>query len=383
MPKSERTKIEHNANGQGTIFWSESRNRYVAQIYDLNGRRITRICKLKKDAQNWIQEQKQIREHGSSTNSANSKLTVTQFLTAWVETKKFRSPETKRNYEGAVKRIAPYIGNQKWTKLSPHLIEQMLRELEGKYSGNTPHNSFSILRAAYNKAVKMGDIAYSPVSKVDAPEKNITSTSYIPSADMAKIYQAASLHPYSHARVEIAMVVPMRPAEILGLKWSDVDWELRTLLIARQLQRVKDDGLVFRPTKDKKQRRVPLSDMTLEILRTHKSFQEMNKDGWPKDYGLIFPNTLGGPLDAKRDHKWWIDILKMAGVGHYQRYQMKKTALSHLENLGTPVSTILKFSGHSNISTVMSHYAFSTDEADQRALAGLDSLRPVFREISE
>jgi integrase len=66
----------------------------------------------------------------------------------------------------------------------------------------------------------------------------------------------------------------------------------------------------------------------------------------------------------------------MAGVGHYQRYQLKKTALSHLENLGTPVSTILKFSGHSNISTVMNHYAFSTDEADQRALAGLDSLRP-------
>jgi hypothetical protein len=84
------SKTEQNANGQGTIFWSESRNRYVAQIHDLNGRRITKICKLKKDAQNWIQEQRQIREHGRSTNSANSKLTVTQFLNAWIETKKFR-----------------------------------------------------------------------------------------------------------------------------------------------------------------------------------------------------------------------------------------------------------------------------------------------------
>ena len=221
------SKTEQNANGQGTIFWSESRKRYVAQIHDHNGRRVTKICKLKKDAQNWIQEQKLIREHGRSTNSSNSKLTVTQFLTAWIETKKFRSPETKRNYEGAVKRMAPYIGNQKWTKLSPHIIEQMLRELEIKFSGNTPHNAYSILRAAYNKAVKMGDIAYSPVSKVDAPEKNITSTSYIPSEDMAKIYLAASLHPYSHARIEIAMVIPRSLNEPVGLSPS---YLIQTLL---------------------------------------------------------------------------------------------------------------------------------------------------------
>ena len=103
----------------------------------------------------------------------------------------------------------------------------------------------------------------------------------------------------------------------------------------------------------------------------------MNKQEWEEDHNLIFPNTVGKPLDAKRDYKWWSEILKRAGVQHYQLYQMRKTAISHLENLGTPTSTILKFTGHSSITTVYNHYASSTDRADIEALDGLDRLRPT------
>ncbi len=110
---------------------------------------------------------------------------------------------------------------------------------------------------------------------------------------------------------------------------------------------VKGEGLVLRETKNKKSRVIPISQTTLDILKTHKSYQEMQKDGWDENSGLIFPNTVGKPLDAKRDYKWWLDILERADVKHYQLYQMRKTAIS---NLGTPNSTILKFTGHSSMS---------------------------------
>jgi integrase len=54
---------------------------------------------------------------------------------------------------------------------------------------------------------------------------------------------------------------------------------------------------------------------------------------------------------------------------------MRKTAISHLENLGTPLSTLLKFTGHSSITTVYNHYATSTSQADIQALQGLENLR--------
>ncbi len=171
------------------------------------------------------------------------------------------------------------------------------------------------------------------------------------------------------------MFVPIRPGEILGLKWEDVDWENSLLRVERQLQRVKGEGLVLRETKTKKSRTIPISRETLEILKTHRDYQEMNNDSWEENNGLIFPNTIGKPLDAKRELKWWKDILKRAKVKHYQLYQMRKTAISHLENLGTPDSTIMKFTGHTNMGTVYRHYATSTDAADKSALAGLDLVR--------
>jgi integrase len=149
------------------------------------------------------------------------------------------------------------------------------------------------------------------------------------------------------------------------------------LRVERQLQWVKGEGLVFRPTKNKKSRIIPLSRGTLEVLRAHKSYQDLDKANWAEDNNLIFPNTVGKPLDAKRDYKWWKDILNRAGVEHYQIYQMRKTAISNLENLGTPTSTILKFTGHSSMTTVYNHYASSTERADTEALEGLDRLRPV------
>ena len=107
---------------------------------------------------------------------------------------------------------------------------------------------------------------------------------------------------------------------------------------------------MLRETKNKKSRVIPISQTTLDILKPHKSYQEMQKDGWDENSGLIFPNTVGKPLDAKRDYKWWLDILERADVKHYQLYQMRKTAIS---NLGTPSSTILKFTGHSSMSVAL------------------------------
>lgn len=45
------------------------------------------------------------------------------------------------------------------------------------------------------------------------------------------------------------MMMGLRPGEVRGLKWSDINWDERTLTIERQLQRVKAEGLVFRQVK--------------------------------------------------------------------------------------------------------------------------------------
>jgi integrase len=375
-------KYQKNANGQGTIYWDDKRQRFVAQLIGLNltsagkPKRNTRVFKLKKDAQNWLEEQKLIRSSGQTTYSLSPKMTVTEFLTQWnrrFESK--HSPETFRNYQGAIKRIDPHIGHLRASQRSPHAVEELVFQLEKNYGESTVRNAYAVLRAAYKYAVRMGDFPNNPVLKVDSPKVSLSPATHIPMNDFKKIYRQASLNPYTHARVEIGAMVGPRPGEILGLRWSDINWD-GFITISRQLQRVQGEGLVFREVKQKKVRQVPVSQTTLNILKTHRDYQEMNKTSWEKDLNLVFPNTLGKPLDPKRDRKWWLDLLSAALVPHYTLYQMRKTAFTLMTSTGTPITTAMAFSGHSSPQILLNHYAFAPDETMVALLEKMDLLRP-------
>jgi integrase len=386
-PRPARTvKKEKNANGQGTVYWSESRKRWISQYTDIQGLRRTKVCRKQVDAQTWLDEQKRAKHFGQSTYTPYPKMTLGEFLNQWLELRKNTlAPETYRNYKGSIEnRIIPVLGNHKANALTAHAIENLLGAMVSNgYQPGTVNGVYAVLRAAYKYAVRMGDLTVNPMEKVTKPKLQSQSTKHIPRADFEKIYLESTLHPYLHARVEVGIMMGLRPGEVRGLRWSDINWDEKTMTIERQLQRVKDEGLVFRQVKQKEVRTLPLTQTQLIILETHRDYQSMNKQNWVSDEGLIFPNTIGRPLDAKREHKWWKDLLNRAGVKNYTIYQMRKTAFTHFANLGVPHATLLAYSGHTNIGTVMKHYAFSTSESMETALAGMDALRPTNQSTKE
>ena len=379
VPERKITRLK-NANGQGTVYYSKSRDRYIAQLYDIRNKRRTRICRRQSDAQKWLDEQKRVRYYGQTTYTPNPNMNVSEFFTQWVEHRKNSiAPETYRNYKSTIEnRIKPAIGDIKTKDLTAQAIESLIGDLiKDGYKPGTIKGVYAVLRAAFRYAERMGDLNVNPITKVSAPSSQSTAIKHIPKLDFEKIYRAAMLYPYLHARVEVGMMMGLRPGEVRGLKWSDINWDEKTLTIERQLQRVKAEGLVFRQVKQKEARTIPITETQIQILKTHFESQQMSNEGWVEDLGLIFPNTIGKPLDAKREHNWWKSLLKRAGVGEYSIYQMRKTAFTHFANLGVPQATLLAYSGHSNISTVYKHYALSTNEAMHSAIAGIDSIRPT------
>jgi integrase len=222
----------------------------------------------------------------------------------------------------------------------------------------------------------MGDLTNNPVKKVTPPTGQFKSLKHIPHKDFVVIYEQAQLNGYTHARVELGMMVGLRPGEIYGLKWSDIDFEQQTLTIERQLQRVAGKGLVFRPVKQKEVRTLHLTNSQIEILKAHQFYQELEKIKWVADVGLVFPNSIGRPLDRKRDADDWNKLLSKAKVGKYTIYQMRKTAFTNFASLSPSIPSMLAFTGHSNTSTVMNHYAFSMSEEMGQLLAKMDEKRP-------
>ncbi len=370
------------ANGRGSIYQvtkSNGRKVWKAAIKDINGKLRTKNFTKIADAEDWLGDQRRARELGENTYAANPKMTVQEFLIGWVDTK-FSEDQlsTKRFYRNAiVNHIIPTLGNMKAANLSSKSIEQLLRDMAAQnYGAGTIRAVRAALSAAYSDAKRHGDLVRNPVENVKMPNVQSKPTTHIPRADWEKIYLASMADPYMHARIEIAGTWGLRPGEALGLKWADLDVETKTLRIARQVQRVKGKGLVVKSVKQKKERSIFISDTAVQILLTHKRYQSLQKASWVIDEDLIFPNGLGKPLDEKADRNRFKRLIQKAGTPDYELYQLRKTAFTTMASQ-TDLKTLMEFSGHTQVSTVMESYVFATTESMKKAVNGVDRMRPM------
>jgi integrase len=161
------------------------------------------------------------------------------------------------------------------------------------------------------------------------------------------------------------------------LKWSDVNFGDRTLLVERQVKRVEGKGLEFGLVKQGEARSIVLTDKQIEILQMHLKQQDQIRSSFEEDEGLIFPNQLGKKLDDRRDSRNWKKLLAGAGVKHYARYQMRKTAFTNLYAQTHDVRILMEYSGHTQVSTVMRSYVFPSEEVKEHLRKSVDAARPV------
>jgi integrase len=379
--KKRQVSSEKRANGQGSIYYVSTKtgkHSYKAAIHDINGKRRVKTFKKKSDAEDWLSEQKRARQQGETTYATNPKMTVSEFLYGWVEAQYGDDQaSTKRFYSNAIKNhIAPAIGNMKAANLSPKAIEGLLRDMVArKLKKGTLNSVKATLSAAYNDAVRLGDMVRNPMKSVKVPNAMSSSTKAIPREDWEKLYKTAMADPFSHARVEIGGIIGIRPGEARGLMWSDLNLAEKTLLIERQAQRVKGRGIILKAVKQKESRLIPLSDETIKILLNHQRHQKLQKAMWHDDHNLVFPNSVGKLMDEKADRAWFKQLCRNAWVPDYQLYQLRKTAFTTMASQ-TDVRTLMDYSGHTNVNTVMKSYVSSNNESMKKAVNGLDKLRP-------
>ena len=369
------------ANGRGSIYpvkAAKGKKAWKAAIKDFNGTLRTKNFTKLADAEDWIADQIRARELGENTYATNPKMTVTEFLLGWVESKYGEDQaSTKRFYRNAINNhIQPALGHIKAASLTSKSIEQLLRDMAARGCGaGTIKAVRAALSAAFSDAKRHGDLVRNPVENVKMPNIQSVPTKHIPRADWEKIYLASTQDPYTHARIEIAGTWGLRPGEALGLKWSDLDVENKTLRIARQVQRIAGKGLVIKAVKQKKERTIYISEMAVQILLTHKRYQSLQKASWIEDQDLIFPNSVGRPLDEKSDRLRFKKLLKAAGVAEYELYQLRKTAFTAMASQ-TDLKTLMEFTGHTQVSTVMGSYVFATSESVKQVVRNMDKLRP-------
>ena len=363
-------------NNEGCIYRRKD-GRWCAQV-SLNGKRITKYAKTQHECRDWVKQTLDKIEHGLTFEGAQ--LSLERYMQSWLTGKELsRRSSTVRNYRRYTDLyILPALGKLRLQAIVPAHIRQLyLRlQMEGK-GARTIQLVHVTLRCAFAQAVKEGLIGHSPLDAVERPKVETKQFQIFTEEQARKFMMTAKGHPYE-ALFYLALTTGMRKGEILGLKWSDVDWEKSMLRVERQLQQVSFNGGALAPTKTKSGRRqIKLGKGLQAMLELHRQRQQTQKllagDRW-KENGMIFTTSIGTYIDQTKVSREFKRILREADLPDIRFHDLRHTSLSFLLDRGTPVNTVQNRAGHSKASITTDIYGHSMAHSQDEAAEDIEEI---------
>lgn len=372
------------AKGDGTLYKSTD-GLWRGYITLPDGRRAKFSSKSRALAE---QKRKQlIQQRDTIGVIARDRFTVGEWLTHWIDaTAERHKPSTTQGYRYAAGHyLSDSFLNLQLNRVTIERVEAEYELMASKgLAGSTRHQVHSILSGAFRSAIRRGHLPINPASmaenKPKIERKPVESLSF---AQVTQIEQALESDPQK-ARWMLALGLGLRPGEVRGLEWHQLDWESKTLRVGQQVQMIAGELMIIDDAKSSAGDRViPVPDYLLEILRAHRIDQltrlgdrEMwSPDGSPRSWIFTQRNRPGVPITHDSDKTNWANILRRAGLDHVKPYVTRHTAASVLIAHGVDAVTVAEILGHTDANFTIKTYVHSIDERKRLAAQVLDSAR--------
>lgn len=319
-----------------------------------------------------------------------SKMTVSQWLDRWLaDYTGALKPYTLRNYTSQINNhIRPYLGATKVSALNTDMIQRTYNQLLKKgLSAKTVRNVHGILHAIMETLVEIGERKDNPCSplKKRLPKVEKKEMLTIADEDLAAFMDSIKDDPMENLFL-VDLFTGMRQGEILGLRWSCIDFQKECILVDKQLYMPDKGGeYSLQPLKNRKARVIYPAPFVFEVLRREKKKQAearllagpaWNMGQFPD---LVFTNELGGHLSHKTVYKRFKKAVTASGLPEVRFHDMRHSyALASLHN-GDDPKTVQTNLGHSSAAFTLDLYGHSTEtmrkESAQRMETYIQSLK--------
>lgn len=363
-------------NNEGSLYKRKD-GLWCAQV-SLDGRRLTKYSRSATECREWIKETL-TRIEGGLTFEA-TKVTLEQFFDVWLRGKQLsRRQNTVQQYEETTRlHILPVLGRMRLRDIQAAHIMQFydLKRREGR-GARTIQLIHTILHNIFKQALRQRILGYNPVEAVERPKVEQAEMKLLNEKQIQQFLIAATGSTFE-AAYYLALTTGMREGELLGLKWADIDWNRSILFVQRQLQQVKGQGYVFIPPKTRAGRReIKVGAVSLRYLEAHRDRQSIQKslagERW-QEKDLIFPTTIGTPLDCRRLTDEFKLILKRARLPKVRFHDLRHSSINALLDNEIPVNTVQRRAGHSKASTTVNIYGHSTAHSQDNAAEKIEQL---------
>ncbi|GGQ77720.1 tyrosine-type recombinase/integrase [Couchioplanes azureus] len=307
-------------------------------------------------------------------NLAAPPRTLSQWLDEWMAMKQHESTRqsTLRGYRWLVEsHVRPTLGRVPLDKLTPTMIRRVLTAKTGEgLSATTVRHIHGLVRNVLSDAQREELLHRNPALAVRAPSARTVERRAL-TVDEARRLLDSIAGERLEALWVCALTVGLRRGELLGLRWSDLDFAGGALTVRQTVLRV-DGRLVFTPPKtDRSRRTVPVPAQTLALLRRHRRQQDEERakadERW-REHGLVFASRLGTPMEPRNLDREWHATRERAGLPWLRLHDLRHACATFLLASGASPRTVMQTLGHSQISLTMNTYAHVLMEVERAAM---------------
>ena len=274
-------------------------------------------------------------------------------------------PATRDQYESLLRShiVGKPIGKIKICDLIPSRIQTEIaaaRKRDGsELSASSRRSLHSALSGALEQAVRDQIIEDNPMSRVERAKRGKGGRSSkiraLNGDQVSALLEETGGHRHD-TLVRVGLLTGMRRSELIGLRWTDIDLDGRTITVEGQL-----DGEDLADTKTEAgERTIDIGDELAGILVDHGA-AEMARlsrlDSARSD--LVFTNKDGRALDRRSISRWYAQRASRAMIGDNGLHALRHTAISRWLMAGIPISVVASWAGHSSPEITLRLYAWA------------------------
>ena len=381
---------QRSRKGGGTVFWDPDRGCYTGQLshYDEAGNRKRPKVHAATKAECW-EKLDELRAELKKTGSvAPRDLTVADVVADLLAhpPADWKSPLTVINRRNYAERIIAALGTVKVARLTVAQVERFLADSAAEgLSADMLRRLRSTLRLAIRRAERDGRAARNVADLAEIPAGPRRQSRSMTLAEIRALL-GLELTTWWRAYLTCALMCGLRPGEVLGLRWEDVDFEAGVIRVRKCLKALPgpEGGkrvLVLADLKTQRSKRTIRMPgqvaACLLALRKEQAAARLRLGAAYDVRGLAiaFGDGAGAPKWPQDVRHHFKTLCGRAGIGEdWTPREQRHTFVSVLSDSGVPIEQIADAVGHINSTVTKAVYRHQIADEVTSAATVMDSI---------
>lgn len=341
-------------------------------------RRYFTVRGTRKDAEQAKTAAEYERDHG--VDIAPDRITVGGLLERWLRDEKAASvePGTLLRLRQTVRLVTTIMGTVRLQTLRPAQVQHCITRLLERRAASTVAVDADILRSALAWAQRMQLIAINPAVAVKAPRSERKEMVTLSVEQVGRLLDACG-DGELRTIVYVAVHSGLRVSELMGLKWSDLDWGERRVAVTRAVKLIEGEYVLRTPKSARGSRSIALGQEAIDALRAHQTDQATHREelmGAYVDQYLVFAGKLGEVRSLGVLRIAFKRAARRAGFPSLRFHDLRHTMATLALRAGVHPRIVSERLGHASVRITLDTYSHVLPDMQRDAADALDAMLP-------